>query len=177
MRSSTTRMKRWLKCRQVPSTAWLSACPAFLPRRAQPPGMQPTCLVAARCACAGLCSASWPTVRPTVLPPGAQGLSSKEFAVALGYNGQEEICHRANICLLVAHHDDSGGRGAVPGVRGSDWLMATHRQCGRAGGGLATMHLRELWGCGARCCLRSCSIETTQGQLHMAGTFFNATAL
>lgn len=36
-----------------------------------------------------------------------QGLSSKEFAVALGYNGQEEICHRANICLLVAHHDDS----------------------------------------------------------------------
>ncbi len=50
---------------------------------------------------------------PPSLLPGMQGLSSKEFAVALGYNGQEEICHRANICLLVSHHDDSdaGGRG------------------------------------------------------------------
>ena len=36
-------------------------------------------------------------------------MSSKEFAAGLGYMGQEEVCHRANICLLLAHHDDSGG--------------------------------------------------------------------
>jgi glutamate 5-kinase len=34
-----------------------------------------------------------------------KGMSSKEFAGALGYQGQEEIVHRANICLL------SGGAG------------------------------------------------------------------
>lgn len=63
---------------------------------------------------------------PVPLHP-LQGLSSKEFAVALGYNGQEEICHRANICLLVAHHDDSdaGGRVAHPG----EWLHVAHLDC------------------------------------------------
>jgi hypothetical protein len=35
-------------------------------------------------------------------------MSSKEFAAGLGYMGQEEVCHRANICLLLTPHDDSG---------------------------------------------------------------------
>ncbi|KAI7845040.1 hypothetical protein COHA_001406 [Chlorella ohadii] len=36
-----------------------------------------------------------------------KGMSSKEFAAGLGYMGQEEVCHRANICLLLSPHDDS----------------------------------------------------------------------
>lgn len=40
-------------------------------------------------------------------------MSSKEFAAGLGYMGQEEVCHRANICLLLIPHDDSGGWAAL----------------------------------------------------------------
>ena len=40
-------------------------------------------------------------------------MNSKEFAAGLGYMGQEEVCHRANICLLLISHDDSGGLAQV----------------------------------------------------------------
>lgn len=38
-----------------------------------------------------------------------QGMNSRDFAGGLGYVGQEEVCHRANICLLLLAQDDSGG--------------------------------------------------------------------
>lgn len=50
---------------------------------------------------------------PACLPACLQGMNSKEFAAGLGYMGQEEVCHRANICLLLISHDDSGGLAQV----------------------------------------------------------------
>lgn len=50
------------------------------------------------------------TPHPTSPLTPLQGMSSKEIAAGLGYVGQEEVCHRANICLLLQAHDDSGAR-------------------------------------------------------------------
>ncbi|KAI3428197.1 hypothetical protein D9Q98_006577 [Chlorella vulgaris] len=36
-----------------------------------------------------------------------KGMNSRDFAGGLGYVGQEEVCHRANICLLLLAQDDS----------------------------------------------------------------------
>lgn len=54
-----------------------------------------------------------PTPLLIPLPACLQGMNSKEFAAGLGYMGQEEVCHRANICLLLISHDDSGGLARV----------------------------------------------------------------
>ncbi|GAB4816496.1 hypothetical protein N2152v2_003542 [Parachlorella kessleri] len=46
-----------------------------------------------------------------------KGMSSQQFQESLGYLGQEEVIHRANICLMVEGAD---GEGAAPGSAGSE---------------------------------------------------------
>ena len=82
-----------------------------------------------------------------------KGLPSSRIAAALGYSGQDEVVHRANLCLLTPGHDDSGAFAGVGGTRGGVGSGRHGRWRARAGarGALvaprATCPVRSPWPC------------------------------
>ena len=49
-------------------------------------------------------------------------MSSQQFQESLGYLGQEEVIHRANICLMVEGADGEGAASESAGGWGA-WVM------------------------------------------------------